>query len=199
MENKNNKEQGEKKELVKDDKVKKNLEGNEDNVDELSVEEFEEEDIDYYDEGLIDNEVLENLKNFEIEIDKEKTDKLIETHLNDFKREYENFDADGEIYSITVNAKGVIAVGDGADMTYLYDLNKKELIKKEKFNKDSVVCVAFSKDYKYLASASLDGSVNIFNGDNFKVLNTVNGSYSDINVSLKLTLIYMILVAAMAS
>lgn len=165
-----------------------------DNDKSISVEEFEEEENEYYDENLVDNDDLELInKHFDIQIVRgDGTEMDVDDGQNEheteeviYKKEYENFLADGEIYSLGMNDKGVLVLGDGEDTTYLYDLNKKEIIKKEKFNKDSVVNVAFSNDLKYCATASLDGSVNLFNGEDFTLITTVNGSFSDINVSFR--------------
>jgi WD40 repeat protein len=170
-----------------EDKQQK-LKETEDQDKSISVEEFEEEENDYYDENLVDNDDLELInKHFDIQIvrgdgTEMDVDEEHEPEHVDFKKEYENFEADGEVYSLGMNDKGICVLGDGEDTTYFYDLNKKELIRKEKFNKDSVVNVAFSNDLKYCATASLDGSVNLFNGDDFTLITTVNGSFSDINV-----------------
>jgi WD40 repeat protein len=160
---------------------------NEKNEDHLSVEEFEGEENDYMDDdNMIDDEELEELnKHFDIQITRGENQMEVEEEAVaevEFKREFENFQADGEIYSIAMNEKGVLVVGDGEDSTYIYDLNKKELIRKEKINKDSVVNACFSHDGKYLATASLDGTVNLFDGEEFKLITTVNGSFSEINV-----------------
>ena len=168
--------------IVKDQNEKEN---NEDN---LSVEEFDGEENDYMDDdNMIDDEELEELnKHFEIQIVRENQMEVEEEagagEEVEFKREFENFQADGEIYSIAMNEKGVLVLGDGEDTTYLYDVNKKELNRKEKINKDSIVNACFSHDCKYLATASLDGAVNLFDGEDFKLITTVNGSYSEINV-----------------
>lgn len=188
MENKDNQKIANSSE-VNNDKVENDIEDIEvdENVDELSVEEFEEQENDYIDEGLVDNDELENLqKHFDIQIVKEEKgdpmDMDVEEEPEIYKKEFEDFETDGEIYSIAINDKGIVAIGDGEDTTYLFDINKKELKMKEKLNKDSVVSVGFSIDNKYLAVASLDGTVNIFDGESFKLLNTVSGPNSDINV-----------------
>jgi WD40 repeat protein len=183
----------------KNDEIKKDEVEN-DEAEDLSCEEFEEEDNLYEDDNLVSNEDIELFnKHFEFQIVKEvegnkDLDMMEVDQINDqvndqmnpeelsLKREYGEFQTDGEIYSIAMNEKGVLVIGDGEDTTYFYDLNKKCLINKEKMNKDSVVTVAFSFDYKLLATACLDGTVNIFDGEEFKLLNTVNGSFSDINV-----------------
>ena len=73
-------------------------------------------------------------------------------------------------------------MGDGEDFLTFYDIIKKEVIKKEKFNKDSVVSVKFSFDNKYFAAASLDGSVSIFDFEKLTLINQLEGSYSDVLV-----------------
>ena len=105
------------------------------------------------------------------------------------KGEFENIKTDGEIYSIAMNDKGIIVLGDGEDTTYFIDANKKEIIKKEKLNKDSVTSIDFSNDGKYLVTGSLDGNAHIFETENYSLINTVNGSFSEINVIYKLILI----------
>ena len=161
---------------------------------ELSCEEFEEEENGYEDDNLVSNEELELLnKHFEFQIvregegqdqpgEEDHDEMEVEEDLQ-IKREYEGFLADGEIYSIAMNEKGVLVIGDGEDTTYLFDLNKKETIRKEKMNKDSVIEVSFSCDNKFLVTACLDGTVSIFD-EEFKLLNQVSGSFSDINVFL---------------
>jgi WD40 repeat protein len=173
-----------------DEMKNENVELGNEEADELSCEEFEEEDNLYEDENLVSNEDIELFnKHFEVQIVKDiKPEDMMDLEVDpnqeelNFKREYDEFQTDGEIYSIAMNEKGVLVIGDGEDTTYFYDLNKKGLIRKEKMNKDSLVTVAFSFDNKLLATACLDGTVNIFDGEEFKLLNTVNGSFSDINV-----------------
>jgi WD40 repeat protein len=153
----------------------------------ISIEEFEEDDVVYEDDNLVDNddiEVIQHHVEFEFvkDGDEMNVDDEGEPNLIEYPKEFETFVADGEIYSISMNDKGIAVLGDGEDTTYFYDVNKKELLKKEKINKDSVVNLEFSNDYKYVASASLDGSVNIFDGQDFKLLKTFNGSFSEINV-----------------
>lgn len=100
--------------------------------------------------------------------------------INDF----ENFKAEGEIYSLAMNDKGILIIGDGEDYTYFYDVSMKKLIKKEKFNKDSVNHVKMTVDNKYILTSSLDGTVNVFSSESLELLRTVEGSFSEINVIL---------------
>jgi len=174
-----------------------NLDGQENfDADELSIEEIEEEDHDYVDEYLIDADDLENQNddtNMETIKEKNETDMDIEfegEHPN-VKGEFENIKTDGEIYSIAMNEKGIIVLGDGEDTTYFVDANKKAIIKKEKLNKDSVTCIDFSSDGKYLVTGSLDGNAHIFETENFTLINTVNGSFAEINVYKSLNIFLM--------
>lgn len=96
--------------------------------------------------------------------------------------EFENFKADGEIYSLAMTEKGVLVIGDREEYTYFYDISMKKLLKKEKFNKDSVNQVKITVDGKYVLTASLDGTVNVFSSDTLELLRTVEGSFSEINV-----------------
>lgn len=96
--------------------------------------------------------------------------------------EFENFKADGEIYSLAMTEKGILVIGDREEYTYFYDISMKKLLKKEKFNKDSVNQVKITVDGKYVLTASLDGTVNVFSSDTLELLRTVEGSFSEINV-----------------
>ena len=93
-----------------------------------------------------------------------------------------DFKADGEIYSIAKGPNNILIIGDGEDTTYMYDLDKKELVRKEKINPDSVSIVKYSTDQKFLATASLDGLVHIFETSEYKHVRTINDINSEINV-----------------
>ena len=100
-----------------------------------------------------------------------------------FQKEYPNFQAEGEIYSIALHPpSSTLIIGDGADTTSFYNVTSKTLIKTEKINKDSVNFLSFSFDNKYLLSASVDGTINIFDpSNNFSILQTINDQDSEIN------------------
>ena len=88
----------------------------------------------------------------------------IKNEDEDYHKEYENFKAKGEIYAINFHqSSGTLIIGDGEDTTYFFNLDKKELIREEKLNTDSVNFIKFSADNKYMLTASVDGSINIFN------------------------------------
>lgn len=156
------------------------------NEGDISIEEIEEDDNQYIDDELIDQDELQHLENnFDIVVEHMEIDENEENQEEldlDIKKEFEGFKADGEIYSMDMNNKGLLVIGDGEEFTYIYDTSKKEIIRKEKFNKDSVVFVRFSADGKYLATGSLDGTVHLFDAENFNKLSTIEGSFSEINV-----------------
>ena len=145
--------------------------------DALKQEMGEEMDID-------DNLDLGNNNNNDNNNNKENND-----NDNDFKeeedyhKEYENFKTKGEIYAINFHqSSGTLIIGDGEDTTYFYNLDKKELIREEKLNTDSVNFIKFSSDNKYMLTASVDGSINIFNvSKNFELLNTIKDQDAEIN------------------
>jgi WD40 repeat protein len=61
-------------------------------------------------------------------------------------------------------------------------LDKKEIIREEKLNKDSVNFIKFSFDNKYLLTASVDGSINIFLVEkNFELIHTIKDQEAEIN------------------
>jgi ribosome assembly protein SQT1 len=101
----------------------------------------------------------------------------------DYHKEYENFKTKGEIYAINFHqSSGTLIIGDGEDTTYFFNLDKKELIKEEKLNTDSVNFIKFSSDNKYMLTTSVDGSVNIFNvSKNFELINTIKDQDTEIN------------------
>ena len=100
-----------------------------------------------------------------------------------YHKEYENFKTKGEIYAINFHqSSGTLIIGDGDDTTYFYNLDKKELIKEEKLNQDSVNFIKFSADSKYMLTASVDGTINIFNvAKNFELVNTIKDQDSEIH------------------
>jgi WD40 repeat protein len=66
----------------------------------------------------------------------------------------------------------------------MFNLDSKELVRKEKINTDSVSIVKYSSDMKYLATASLDGLIHLFETSEYKHLRTISDIGSEINVIL---------------
>ena len=86
----------------------------------------------------------------------------------DYHKEYENFKTKREIYIVNFHqSSGTLIIDDGEDITYFYNLDKKELIKEEKLNKDSMNFIKFSFDNKYILTALVDENINIFNVEKF--------------------------------
>jgi len=181
---------------------------NKDQVNEMNNPNFNEEDIYVNPEDIqeieeIDKDALqaeigaemdieENNNNNNINIQNEdlNNNNDIDNNNNDMKeeeeiyhKEYENFVAKGEIYAINFHKEsGTLIIGDGEDTTYFYNLDKKELIREEKLNKDSVNFIKFSYDNKYMLTASVDGSINIFLvSKNFELINTIKEQEAEIN------------------
>ena len=115
-------------------------------------------------------------------IENEDNNKDIKEDDN-YHKEYENFKAKGEIYAINFHqSSGTLIIGDGEDTTYFFNLDKKELMREEKLNTDSVNFIKFSSDNKYMLTASVDGSINIFNlSNNFELINTIKDQDTEIN------------------
>ena len=143
--------------------------------DALKAELGAEMDIEENDANDNDNKI--NLQNEDENKDKELKDDEV------LHKEYENFQAKGEIYAINFHQEsGTLIIGDGEDTTYFYNLDKKELIREEKLNKDSVNFIKFSNDNKYMLTASVDGSINIFLiSKNFELINTIKDQDAEIN------------------
>jgi WD40 repeat protein len=150
----------------------------------LSVEEIEEDDNQYIDDGLdmieiIEGEIEEEDGKMEVDSEVQESIKINNIEIN---TEFDNFKANGEIYSVGLGNNGVLVIGDSEEKTYFYDLNTKELIRKDELNKDSVCCVAFSRDGKYLVTAGLDGKVNLYETTEYKLLDSLSDICNDINV-----------------
>ena len=142
----------------------------------------------------IDKEALKAEMDAEMDIEDDKKKENIENNDNNennndlkeeenYHKEYENFKTKGEIYAINFHqSTGTLIIGDGEDTTYFYNLDKKELIKEEKLNTDSVNFIKFSFDNKYMLTASVDGSINIFNvAKNFEKVETIKDQDTEIN------------------
>jgi WD40 repeat protein len=152
---------------------------------------MEEGEFDFLDQNLVDADDFQyaeaqaqdeafDVKDTAMVVESEHSESSINI-INDF----ENFKAEGEIYSLAMNDKGILIIGDGEEYTYFYDVSMKKLIKKEKFNKDSVNHVKITVDNKYILTSSLDGTVNVFSSDTLELLRTVEGSFSEINVIIQ--------------
>ena len=139
---------------------------------------FEGEEEQINPEDIIDIEEIDKDKEMDLE------NENILNEINDeiqYEKEYPDFLSKGEIYSIAIYNSTLI-IGDGEDTTTFFNLDKKEVIKSEKYNKDSVNFIKISNDKKYMITASVDGTINIFDtNDNFKLLNTINDQDSEIN------------------
>ena len=157
---------------------------NENNNNNKNMNEEEENEIFEGEEDQINPEDIIDIE----EIDKEKEMDLENENLSneikeeiEYEKEYPDFLSKGEIYSIAIHNSTLI-IGDGDDTTTFFNLDKKEIIKSEKYNKDSVNFIKISSDKKYIVTASVDGTINIFDPyDNFKLLNTINDQDSEIN------------------
>ena len=158
---------------------------------------MEEGEFDFLDQNLVDADDFQyaaaqaqdeafDVKDTAMAVESEHSESSINI-INDF----ENFKAEGEIYSLAMNDKGILIIGDGEEYTYFYDVSMKKLIKKEKFNKDSVNHVKITVDNKYILTSSLDGTVNVFSSDTLELLRTVEGSFSEINVIIHLQKYFM--------
>ena len=175
---------------------------NKDQVNEMNAPNFNEEDIYVNPEDIqeieeIDKEALQAELGGEMEIEENNNNNIQNEELNNnennneikdeeeevFHKEYENFVAKGEIYAINFHKPtGTLIIGDGEDTTYFYNLDKKEIIREEKLNKDSVNFIKFSFDNKYLLTASVDGSINIFLVEkNFELIHTIKDQEAEIN------------------
>ena len=149
------------------------------------IQEIEEIDKDALKEEIGEEMDIEENINFDKEQNNnmENEDKDIKEEDENYHKEYENFKTKGEIYAINFHQNsGTLVIGDGEDTTYFFNLDKKELIREEKLNTDSVNFIKFSADNKYMLTASVDGSINIFNiSKNFELINTIKDQDTEIN------------------
>ena len=159
------------------------LNENEDNmfINPEDIQEIEEIDKDALKEEMGEEmDIDENINNDKENEEKNKGNKEEEEN---YHKEYESFKAKGEIYAINFHQEtGTLIIGDGEDTTYFYNLDKKEVIREEKLNTDSVNFIKFSSDKKYMLTASVDGSINIFNASkNFELISTIKDQDTEIN------------------
>ena len=173
-------------------------EENKDQVNEINPENLNEEDIYVNPEDIqeieeIDKNALQEELGAEMDIEENNnninnlnSDNNEENELKKeeiYHKEYENFQAKGEIYAINFHQEsGTLIIGDGENMTYFYNLDKKELIKEQKLNTDSVNFIKFSFDNKYMLTSSVDGSINIFLvSKNFELIDNIKDQEAEIN------------------
>jgi len=84
---------------------------------------------------MIDNDILDFAEHNEhgdvIDVNDLNNDMMVEeaseTSLN-IINDYDNFKADGEIYSIAMTEKGNLIFGDGEDYTYFYVASINKMI-----------------------------------------------------------------------
>lgn len=106
----------------------------------------------------------DNSDNSSINSEDKNEEKTYVKHFPDFKSK-------GEIYSMSLcKDNRTLIIGNGNDETIFYDTVKKEIIKECAYNKESVGFITFSKDYRYLLTASIDGQINLFNSQNFTLI-----------------------------
>ena len=137
------------------------------------IQEIEEIDKDALKEEM--GEEMDIDENFNNDKENEDNNKDNKEEEENYHKEYENFKTKGEIYAINFHQEtGTLIIGDGEDTTYFYNLDKKEIIREEKLNTDSVNFIKFSCDKKYMLTASVDGSINIFNvSKNFELIKKI--------------------------
>ena len=187
MEGDNNNNQNNNEEFDPDENKDEVNDINDDNlfINPEDIQEIEEIDKDALKEEIGEEMDIEENINFDKEQNNnmENEDKDIKEEDENYHKEYENFKTKGEIYAINFHQNsGTLVIGDGEDTTYFFNLDKKELIREEKLNTDSVNFIKFSADNKYMLTASVDGSINIFNiSKNFELINTIKDQDTEIN------------------
>ena len=154
-------------------------EDEDENLDNANIVEIEfKEGVDEDNDNMDDDPETEEEK--KIRTDEEE--KLI-------KREFD-FRTDGEIYSLDIfEKKGLAFIGDGEETFYVYDLDNKKLLAKDKLHSDSIAFIKISSDQKFIATAGLEGTVKIWdfedmiNNNKFTLLNKYENTNSEINVN----------------
>ena len=151
---------------------------NNDNIED--TEEIKDKVSDLKDEEILQEEdIVKDPNTIDSNIDMD-IDDIADQDLT-YQKEYPDFSTKGEIYSIAFHpASSTLVIGDGDDTTTFYNIDTKKVTKTQKINKDSVNFVSFSFDNKYLLTASVDGSVNIFSVPNFELLQTIDDQDQEI-------------------
>jgi len=169
----------------------------------LQKEAKENMEVEYIDEDPLANYdfVIEQMKEEDLKEGESQTNNTLEEELlkdEDIKKmaerkllltinEFPDFEADGEIYSIDLyDKKGLLLFGDGEENYYLYNVLEKKVIKKEKLQKDSIISCKFSFDYAYFITASMDGTVYVYNTESLELIHKIEDSDEEVMVSSKL-------------
>lgn len=86
------------------------------------------------------------------------------------------------VYCVAVHPTqpGLIASGGGDEVGFLFELGLPEPKFKLEGHKDSVCCAAFSRDGKYLALASLDATISVWDPTTGKQLSVLEGAAESI-------------------
>eukprot|EP00340_Litonotus_pictus_P009078 CAMPEP_0170521216 /NCGR_PEP_ID=MMETSP0209-20121228/6528_1 /TAXON_ID=665100 ORGANISM="Litonotus pictus, Strain P1" /NCGR_SAMPLE_ID=MMETSP0209 /ASSEMBLY_ACC=CAM_ASM_000301 /LENGTH=479 /DNA_ID=CAMNT_0010807933 /DNA_START=44 /DNA_END=1483 /DNA_ORIENTATION=+ len=161
----------------------------EDNID---VEFVEDDALGMYDQILFEDPNIEgyeenpdNINSNILEEESFKNDeeykKVLERKGLITKNEFPEFEAEGEIYSTDLHEKkGIMLLGDGEENLYIYNIEEKKVVRKEKLHKDSVISAKFSQDKTFFLTASMDGVIKIFNGENLEKLFNIEDNNEEI-------------------
>lgn len=94
---------------------------------------------------------------------------------------FPNFEAEGEIYSIGIDeGRKTVLVGDGEENFYRINLENNEVEVKEKLFKDSIISIKYSYDKSLFLVASIDGTIKVFDSNDFSIVSEVNDNSDEI-------------------
>jgi len=87
------------------------------------------------------------------------------------------FDHTESVFSIALHPSDdrVAVTGGGDDLSYVWDITTGEATAKLVGHTDSIIDAAFSFDGKYVATASMDGTVRVYSSANYSLHKTLEG------------------------
>lgn len=86
-------------------------------------------------------------------------------------------DHQDRINSLSLSPDGVLLAGGTRDGKLIVWRTKGETVSSEVYSDplNSIQCVAYAPDYRYLASGNIKGEILIFRADNFKLIKVISG------------------------
>lgn len=140
---------------------------------------------DPYDDVIYDDMIEEMKDNITQEEESFKNDedykKMLERKVLVTLNAFPDFESEGEIYSVAIDEKRKTAlIGDGEEFLYRMNLDTNKIEFKEKIHTDSIISIRYSFDKSVYLTASMDGIINIYNGEDHKLLLKIEDNTEEI-------------------